>query len=167
MAQSHKTQMLSGYFDCRVFRNGVAKESRPMKQDGETISFSVGFSEYPDAFKVDGGDEFIKETIVNDAKRWYVTFKVGKICAFFDRNGQRAERPTNEMLDGKRWDVCLQYKVLHGDAAKLQPRGFWADAIQLKPADEISFEPMEGATPEKAVTTDEPAPDVAGDEPPF
>ena len=161
MAQSKRTQMLSGYFDCRVFRNGVAKEKRPMKQDGETIAFSVGFREYPNELAADGGAEFIRETEVNGLKRWYVSFKVGRICAFFDRNGQRGERPTNEMLDGKRWDAVLQYKVLHGDATKLQPRGFWVDAIQIRPADEIAFAPMDGATPQPSVT-DEP-----GYEPPF
>lgn len=162
MAQSKRTQMLSGYFDCRVFRNGVAKENRPMKQDGETIAFSVGFSEYPNELAADGGAEFIRETEVNGLKRWYVSFKIGRICAFFNPTGQRVERPTNETLDGKRWDAFLQYKVLHGDAAKLQPRGFWADAIQYRPADEISFAPMDGATPQPSVTD---APDI--DEPPF
>jgi len=36
----------------------------------------------------------------------------------------------------------------------MQARGFWADAIQLKPADEITFAPMEGAQMQKGVTAD-------------
>ena len=152
--------MLSGYFDCRVFRQGVAKENRPMKQDGDTVAFSVGFAEYPKEFAADGGEQFIREAEVNGLKRWYVSFKVGRICRFFGKDGSKIERPTNADLDGKRWDACLQYKVLNGDAAKLEPRGFWADAIQLKPADEITFAPMEG---QAQGTTDAPA----DDEPPF
>ena len=156
--------MLSGYFDCRIFRQGVAKENRQMKPEGDTISFSVGFSEYPKEFAVDGGEQFIREAEVNGLKRWYVTFKVGRICAFFDKDGKKIDaRPTNAMLDGKRFDVCIQYKTLNGDPAKLQPRGFWADAIQMKPAEEITFAPMDDAQVQQAVTTEAPT----DDEPPF
>ena len=41
MAQAFRTQVISGYFDCRIFRQGVAKENRQMKPDGDTISFNV------------------------------------------------------------------------------------------------------------------------------
>ena len=149
--------MVSGWFDCRIFKNGVAKENRPMKQDGETISFVIAFSEYPQDFANFGGAEFIRTTEVNGVKRYYVTIKVGRICAFFDRNGAKCERPTNFMLDGKRFDAIIQYKTLHGDASKMEARGFWADAIQFKPADEIVFAPMDGAQqPTAGVVTEQP-----------
>lgn len=144
MAQAYRTELLSGYFDCRIFRQGVAKENRQMKNDGDTVTFDVGFAEYPVQLEQGGGGAFIREAEVNGLKRWYVSFKVGRICRFFDKDGQKTERLSNADLDGKRWDACIQYKVLHGDPAKMQPRGFWADAIQLRPADEIAFAPMGG-----------------------
>ena len=147
MSQAFRTQLLSGYFDCRVFRQGIAKENRPMKNEGDTITFSVGFAEYPTDIANAGGAAYIREAEVNGLKRWYVGWKVGRICAFFDKDGKKTERPLNADIDGKRFDVCIQYKVLNGDPAKLEPRGLWADAIQMKPADEITFAPMEGGTP--------------------
>lgn len=167
MAQAFRTKVLSGYFNCRVYRNGVAKEARQMKQDGENITFDVGFAEYPKELTADGGTEFIKETEVNGLKRWYVSFKVGKICRFFDKEGKKMDRPSNLTLDSKRWDACLQYKVLHGDASKLQCRGFWADAIQLKPANEIAFAPMDDGNVQQGVDIDEPVEPLNVDEPPF
>ena len=153
--QAQRTSLVSGWFDCRIYRNGVAKEARPMKQDGDTIAFSLSFAEYPQEFA--SGAEFIKRKDVNGQARYYVTIKVGRICAFFDRNGAKCERPTNFMLDGKRFDAIIQYKTLHGDASKMEARGFWADAIQFKPADEIVFAPMDGAQqPTAGVVTEQP-----------
>lgn len=149
-----RTSLLEGYFDTKIFRQGVARENRVMKQDGETITFDIAFSEYPSEFARENGAEFIRETEVNGLKRWYVSLKVGRICRFFDRGGHVVERPKNAELDGKRWQIVAQYKVLHGDPSKMEARGFWADAIQLKPADEIVFAPMDGETP-KSIVTDE------------
>ena len=169
MAQAFRTQLLSGYFDCRVFRQGVAKENRQMKPEGDTIGFNVSFSEYPQDLAKNGATEYIREADINGLKRWYITFKVGRICRFFDKDGKHIDRPANADLDGKRWDVCIQYKVLNGDAAKLQPRGLWADAVQLKPADEITFAPMDGSQPASSTANDWDAPiDPIGDfEPPM
>ena len=175
--QAQRTSLVSGWFDCRIYKNGVAKEARPMKPDGDTIAFSIGFSEYPKEFANFGGAEFIKETLVNNLKRWYVSIKVGKICAFFDAKGNKIDRPTNAELDNKRFDAIIQYKVLQGDKSKMEARGFWADAMQLRPSDELKFAPMEDAAkPTASVVTDKPQGDIeqpsameapAGDDLPF
>lgn len=170
MAQAFRTQVISGYFDCRIFRQGVAKENRQMKPEGDTIGFNVGFAEYPQEFAKNGAAGYIREAEVNGLKRWYVTFKVGRICRFFDKDGKHIDRPANADLDGKRWDCCIQYKVLNGDPTKLQPRGLWADAVQLKPADEITFAPMDGGTAAPTTTTDDwdaPIEPLPGYEPPM
>ena len=62
MAQAFRTQVISGYFDCRIYRQGVAKENRQMKPEGDTIGFSVGFAEYPQDIAKNGGAEYIRET---------------------------------------------------------------------------------------------------------
>lgn len=149
-----RTQLLSGYFDVKVFRQGVARENRQFKNDGDTITFDVGFAEEPTWIYADGGSKYVREAMVNGLKRWYVSFKVGRICRFFDKDGHQITRPSNKDLDGKRWDCVIQYKVLNGDAAKLQPRGFWADAVQMKLADEITFAPMDATA--KPTTVNEP-----------
>jgi hypothetical protein len=157
--QAQRTQLVSGWFDCRIFRQGVAKENRPMKQDGDTINFTLSFAEYPQDFANFGGAEFIRRSEVNGLARYYVTIKIGRICAFFNKDGQKMkieERPTNAMLDGKRFDAIIQYKVLHGDPAKMEPRGFWADAIQIKPAEEIVFAPMNVTAQPTATVNDAP-----------
>lgn len=143
MATKFQTTRLSGYFDCRIFKNGVAKDQRPMKQDGDTITFGVTFAEYPQQFADNGGEEFIREYEVNGDKRWAVNVKIGRICQFFDRKGIKVARPSNAELDGKRWDAVMKVSVLHGDASKLQPRGFWADGIQIRPAHEMTFASMD------------------------
>jgi hypothetical protein len=169
MSQAFRTSILSGYFDCRIYRQGVAKENRQMKPEGDTIGFAVGFAEYPQEIAKNGAADYIRESVVNGLKRWYVTFKVGRICRFFDKDGKHIDRPLNADLDGKRWDACIQYKVLNGDAAKLQPRGLWADAVQIKPADEITFAPMDCGTTAPTTTTDDwDSPlEPLGDEPPM
>lgn len=149
-----KTGKVSGYFDCRVFKNGVEKSKRPMKAEGDRIEFTVAFSEYPKSFADAGGAEFIKTTEVNDLKRYYVTFKIGKFCMFFDKDGKKTDRPLNGDIDGKRYDAVIAYKVLHGDASKMEARGFWADAIQMKEAEEITFAPMDSVTTASSVTND-------------
>ena len=165
--QAQRTQLVSGWFDCRIFRQGIAKENRPMKQDGDTIGFTMSFAEYPQEFANFGGAEFVRETMVNGLKRYYVTIKVGKICAFFDKDGRKMEqRPTNISLDGKRFDAIIQFKTLHGDASKMEPRGFWADAIQIRPAEDITFAPMDMNAQPTANTFDQPI-EPLGDEPPY
>ena len=114
MQQSHRTQLVSGWFDCRIYRNGVAKEARPMKQDGDTVAFSMSFAEYPQEFADAGGAEYIKSKDANGLKRYYVSVKVGRICAFFDKSGKKIDRPKNVDIDGKRYDCIIQYKVLNG-----------------------------------------------------
>ena len=38
-----------------------------MKQDGDTIGFTMSFAEYPQEFANFGGAEFIRETTVNSS----------------------------------------------------------------------------------------------------
>ena len=163
--QAQRTSLVSGWFDCRIYRNGVAKEARPMKQDGDTIAFSLSFAEYPQEFA--SGAEFIKRKDVNGQGRYYVTIKVGRICAFFDKSGKKIDRPKNEEIDGKRFDAVIQYKVLKGDAAKMEPRGFWADAIQMRPSDDLAFAPMDDAQQPTSTIVEKPADDVTGDDDTF
>ena len=163
MQQSHRTQLVSGWFDCRIYRNGVAKEARPMKQDGDTVAFSMSFAEYPQEFADAGGAEYIKSKDANGLKRYYVSVKVGRICAFFDKSGKKIDRPKNVDIDGKRYDCIIQYKVLNGDPAKMEPRGLWADAMQMRPSEDITFAPMDDGQQPTATIVEEPAADVFGD----
>ena len=163
--QAQRTSLVSGWFDCRIYRNGVAKEARPMKQDGDTIAFSLSFAEYPQEFA--SGAEFIKRKDVNGQARYYVTIKVGRICAFFDKSGKKIDRPKNEEIDGKRFDAIIQYKVFKGDADKMEPRGFWADAIQMRPSDDLAFAPMDDAQQPTSTIVEKPADDVTGDDDTF
>lgn len=165
--QAQRTSLVSGWFDCRIYRNGVAKEARPMKQDGDTVAFSLSFAEYPKEFANFGGADYIKRKDVNGQARYYVTIKVGRICAFFDKTGKKIDRPKNDEIDGKRFDAIIQYKVLNGDADKMEPRGFWADAIQMRPSDDLAFAPMEDTQQPTSTIIEKPADDVVNSDDTF
>lgn len=123
---------VSGYFDCREFDARKAYADRTMKADTQQIAFNITFAPYalPDSVA-----EFAKEFKRKDGSRAFaVQMKVGKKCKFFRKeNGvvKQVARPTNEELDGERWEVCLDFNSLHGDANKKEASGYWANGILL------------------------------------
>lgn len=123
---------VSGYFDCREFDARKAYEDRTLKADTQQIAFNMTFA--PDALP-ESVAEFAKEFEHKDGTRAFaVRMKVGAKCKFFRKeNGavRQVNRPTNEELDGDRWEVCLDFNALHGDANKKEASGYWANGIFL------------------------------------
>lgn len=121
-----------GYFDCREFDERKAYADRKMKADSQQIAFNMTFA--PDALP-ESVAEFAKEFERKDgSKAFAVKVKVGARCKFFSKeNGvvKQVVRPTNEDLDGERWEVCLDFASLHGDATKKEASGYWANGILL------------------------------------
>lgn len=124
---------VSGYFDCREFDARKAYADRTMKADTQQIAFSITFS--PDQLP-EVVSEFAKEYEYNDGTRYFkVRMKIGRKCEFLRKeNGAviRIKRPSNEELDCKRWNVCLDFNVLHGDKEKKEARGYWLKGILLQ-----------------------------------
>lgn len=123
---------VSGYFDCREFDARKAYVDRKIKADGQQIAFNMTFApnQLPESVA-----EFAKEFERKDgAKAFAVNVKIGAKCKFFRKeNGdvRQVNRPTNEELNGERWEVCLDFNALHGDANKREASGYWANGILL------------------------------------
>lgn len=123
---------VSGYFDCREFDARKAYADRQMKADSQQVAFNLTFSpsELPESVA-----EFAREFERKDGtKAFAVKVKIGAKCKFFrkvDGVVKQVERPTNEELDGERWEVCLDFNALHGDANKKEASGYWANGILL------------------------------------
>ena len=124
---------VSGYFDCREFDARKAYADRTMKADTQQITFNMTFAPYQ---LHDTVAEFAKEFERKDGTRGFaVRMKVGNKCKFFRKeNGavRQIARPTNEELDGERWNVCLDFNALHGDSAKKEASGYWLNGILLQ-----------------------------------
>lgn len=123
---------MSGYFDCREFDARKAYADRQMKADSQQVAFNMTFA--PDALP-ESVAEFAKEFERKDgAKAFAVKVKIGAKCKFFrkvDGVVKQVERPSNEELDGERWEVCLDFNALHGDANKKEASGYWSNGILL------------------------------------
>ena len=124
---------VSGYFDCREFDARKAYADRTMKADSQQIAFNMTFA--PDQLP-ENVSEFAKEFERKDGTRAFaVRMKVGAKCKFFRKeNGavRQVGRPTNEELDGERWNVCLDFNALHGDSTKKEASGYWLNGILLQ-----------------------------------
>ena len=124
---------VSGYFDCREFDARKAYADRTLKADSQQIAFNITFA--PDKLP-EVVSEFAKEFERKDGTRGFVVrMKVGAKCKFFRKeNGavRQVARPTNEELESERWNVCIDFNVLHGDSTKKEANGYWANGILLQ-----------------------------------
>lgn len=138
-----KTSKLQGYFDVRKYAKNVERTKRALCGENETITFGVSFApnELPAELK-----EFAREyTNKNNEARVAVQFKVSRNCKWYDGNTYKPmskpldEAHTYSVLEGKKYEVVIDYTALHGDVSKLEAHGFWANAILLKECDTNPF----------------------------
>lgn len=145
MSNLQVIQNITGLFDVRVYNERVARENRKMKGDDEQIAFTASFEPAsPEArqFAAHGKPY----TDGNGNQRVRVTFKIGGRCRWYDEAAQVVTRPCNADLDGKKFEVSIQYNELAADPANPKaPRGYWVNAIQFREADTNPFTAMAGA----------------------
>ena len=141
------TKTLTGWFDVRVYNARIAKENRQIKGENDNISFSttfvagdqaaVAFATYGKPYADNNGNPRLR-----------VNFKIGRKCRWFDQNANPVAKPSNIDLDGKKFEVVLQYNEVAGDPTKpLSPKGYWVDAIQFREVQTNPFAAMVGAAP--------------------
>lgn len=141
---------LSGYFDVREYSAKKAPNERAFKADDSMVTFGVAFD-----------PEHLPKELANHAKTvqrkkdgttyMLVKFKIGKGCKWFDKQGRRVQeiaRPANAELDGKRYDVCIDYRELNGDPTKQEACGYWVNAILIAEAASNYFSDLNDAEPE-------------------
>lgn len=132
------TEKLTGWFDTRVWKENTPREQQRLKADDDNIGFSTTFEQCPPALQ-----EFAKPyTDSNGNQRWRVTFKISQKCRWFDGNAQPVDRPSNQELDGQRFEVRVQYNTLRPapNAGDKAARGYWANCIQFERVNENPFE---------------------------
>jgi hypothetical protein len=101
----------------------------------------------------------------NGNQRVRVIFKIGGRCRWYDGQAQPVQKPSNAELDGKRFEVSIQYNELAADPANpKKPRGYWVNAIQFREADTNPFTAMDGGAVAAPVAA--PIPPVFSDERP-
>lgn len=131
------TEKLTGWFDVKVYNDRQPRENWKLKADEDNISFTTTFEQCPPALQ-----EFSKQyqdSIGNTRHR--VTFKIGSRCNWFDANAQPVQRPSNADLDGRRFEVRIQYNTVRPtdpNNAKA-PRGYWANAVQFREVQDNPF----------------------------
>ena len=132
---------MSGYFDVREYSAKKAPNERAFKAADSMITFGVAFD-----------PEHLPKELANHAKTvqrkkdgttyMLVKFKIGKGCKWFEKQNGRVQeiaRPANAELDGKRYDVCIDYRELNGDPTKQEACGYWVNAILIAEAESNYF----------------------------
>lgn len=154
---------LSGYFDVREYSAKKAPNERAFKADDSMVTFGVAFD-----------PEHLPKELANHAKTvqrkkdgstyMLVKFKVGKGCKWFEKQGGRVQeiaRPANAELDGKRYDVCIDYRELNGDPTKQEACGYWVNAILIAEAESNYFSDLNDAEPETEQEKEMPVSDAS------
>ena len=156
-----KTSEIAGYFDVKVYRNGVEPKDRQLKGESEQITFNATFSadRLPKELS-----KFAKEYVSSrdGSTRFGVKFKIGSKVRWFNSNGQAITKIHNAELDQKKWRALIDFVELNGDPTKHEASGYWVNAIMLEempenPFEGMCFQPLTSAgTPPPTVTVDEP-----------
>lgn len=164
MANLQKIEKITGWFDVKIYNDRVSRENWKLKGEDDQIAFTATFEAgTPEArqFAAHGKPY----TDGNGNQRVRVTFKIGGRCRWYDGQAQPVQKPSNAELDGKRFEVSIQYNELAADPANpKKPRGYWVNAIQFREADTNPFTAMDGETATTPVAA--PIPPVFTDERP-
>lgn len=141
------TQTLTGWFDVRVYNERIARENRQIKGDNDNIGFTASFAS-GDPAAVAFSTYGKPYADANGNQRLRVNFKIGRKCRWFDENANPVAKPFNIDLDGKQFEVVIQYNEVAGDPSNpLSPKGYWVDAIQFREAQINPFAAMAGEAP--------------------
>ncbi len=132
---------LSGYFDVREYNAKKSVQERQIKSADQTITFGVSFDHdhLPKQLAIHAKNVQRKD---GNGSYMLVKFKIGAKAKWFAKvNGKVTDiaRPANEDLDGKRYDVCVDYRELNGDPAKQEACGYWANGLLIKEAESNMF----------------------------
>lgn len=163
MSNLQVIQNIQGWFDVRIYNERVPRENWKLKGDDDQIAFAATFdAASPEARKFAAHGKPYTDN--NGNQRVRVTFKIGGRCRWYDENAQAVPRPCNADLDGKKFEVSIQYNELAADPANPKaPRGYWVNAIQFREADTNPFTAMAGAAAPVVPPQPQPQPQQPAD----
>ena len=145
--ETRVTDTLTGWFDVKVYNERVSRENWKMKGEDDQIAFTVTFAA-GDTAAVPFAAHGKPYTDGSGNPRLRVNFKIGTRCTWYDEQAQPIAKPLNSVLDGRQYECVIQYSTLDGDQANPKsPRGYWANAIQLREVQRNPFTAMPGAAP--------------------
>ena len=148
------TEILQGFFDVREWDAKLERQQRPIIADGKNIAFTV----IGDTATGLPNEKTVQNK--NGETRFVVKFKIGKSCHFYDETGNDVARPHHADLDGKRYEVRIDYVNLT-PSKPLAPSGLWAHSILFR---EVKQNPFEGLA---FTPTPTPTPTTAPDPTPY
>ena len=163
MSNLQVIQNIQGWFDVRIYNERVPRENWKLKGDDDQIAFAATFdAASPEARKFAAHGKPYTDN--NGNHRVRVTFKIGGRCRWYDENAQAVPRPCNADLDGKKFEVSIQYNELAADPSNPKaPRGYWVNAIQFREADTNPFTAMAGAAAPVVPPQPQPQPQQPAD----
>lgn len=123
-----RTDLVTGYFDVKIYNATKPREQWLTKQNGDSITFVVSLGERMPEW-ANGNIKSYKDKSGND--RQIAKIKIGGSCVFYNESKERINRPDNNYLDGKRFEAFIVGTDLgKNDANKAS--GLWANAIMLR-----------------------------------
>lgn len=134
------TKKISGFFNVRRFdpSGTLPRESRAFIGEGETIQFAVVMTKEEFAFNGISPEFGKLYTPKNgDDEKIQVKFKISRSCKWFGADGKAIARPTNEELDGCRWNAVVSFVERPKTDQPLKPCGLWANAIMVEKVEQI------------------------------
>lgn len=116
---------VSGYFDCRVYKNGVPRNNRIMVDNHGRINLSASFEEHELPKEV---KEFAK--LSEKSGKYFVSFKIfPKNCKLYNSKAKQIPFPDNSLLDGKKFLVNIIFNIKHGTGTELN--GCYVNSLQI------------------------------------
>lgn len=167
MANLQVIKKIQGWFYVKIYNERISRENWKLKGEDDQIAFTTTFeagspeaqqfAEHGKPYTDNNGNQLVR-----------VTFKIGGRCRWYDEKAQPVQKPANAELDGKRYEVSIQYNERAADPANpKKPCGYWVNAIQFREADTNPFTAMDGGSVAGfAAPVSAPIPPVFSDEKP-
>lgn len=127
-------------FNVRKYKENVEFKNQQLLAEGENFSLNIVYAinEVPadiasSAFVKKSFSKKALEEKSNTPDGAIVKIKFGKFCNWYNKFGKQIDKPANEELDAKRYDVKVYFIERPADPNNSKaPRGFWATDIMIR-----------------------------------
>lgn len=126
--KTFRTDLVTGYFDVKIYNATKPREQWLTKQNGDSITFVVSLGERTPEWTNGNVKSY---TDKNGNPRQIAKVKIGASCVFYNESKERINRPDNNDLDGKRFEAFIVGTDL-GQNVDNKASGLWANAIMIR-----------------------------------